>query len=84
MLEPGFSRGNPKEEMLIKKTRPDDFIAELKHVDAILKGERGDSGISLECGLDTMLVVAAAHLSNREGRRVLIDYSKGYSLDALV
>ena len=75
--------GRPKEEMLIKKTRPDDFIAELKHLDEALKGTRGDSGISLECGLDTMLVVAAAHLSNREGRRVLIDYSKGYSLDAL-
>lgn len=75
--------GNPKEEMLIKKTRPDDFIAELKHVDAILKGEQSGSGISLECGLDTMLVVAAAHLSNSTGRRVYIDYSKGYSQDAL-
>lgn len=75
--------GKPKEELLIKKTRPDDFIAELKHVDAILKGEQKDSGISLECGLDTMLVVAAAHLSNRTGQRVLIDYSKGYSMDAL-
>jgi len=75
--------GNPKEELLIKKTRPDDFIAELKHIDAILKGEQGDSGISLECGLDTMLVVAAAHLSNRQGQRILIDYRKGYSLDAL-
>lgn len=75
--------GNPEDELLIEKTRPDDFIAELKHVDETLKGVRGDSGISLECGLDTMLVVAAAHISNREGRRVLIDYSKGYSLDAL-
>jgi predicted dehydrogenase len=75
--------GNPKEELLIEKTRPDDFIAELKHIDAILKGEQSDSGISLECGLDTMLVIAAAHLSNLQGQRVLIDYSKGYSLDAL-
>jgi predicted dehydrogenase len=75
--------GNPKEELLIKKTRPDDFIAELKHIEAVLKGDLGDSGISLECGLDTMLVVAAAHLSNRQGQRVLIDYSKGYSQDAL-
>ena len=75
--------GTPKEELLIKKTRPDDFIAELKHVDAILKGEQSDSGISLECGLDTMLVVAAAHLSNSLGQRIFIDYSKGYSQDAL-
>jgi predicted dehydrogenase len=75
--------GNPREEMLFKKTRPDDFIAELKHVDAILKGEQKNSAISLECGLDTMLVVAAAHLANRHGRRVFIDYTKGYSAAAL-
>lgn len=75
--------GNPQEEMLFKKTRPDDFIAELKHIDAILKDGQGQSSISLECGLDTMLIVAAAHLANDRGRRVHIDYQKGYSLDAL-
>ena len=74
---------NPQEEMLFKKTRPDDFIAELKHVESILKGGQGKSSISLECGLDTMLIVAAAHLANSRGRRVRIDYAKGYSLDAL-
>ena len=75
--------GSQKEEMVIKKTRPDDFIAELKHLDAVLAGKQKNSAISLECGVDTMLVVAAAHLSNRQGRRVLIDYGKGCSLDAL-
>jgi predicted dehydrogenase len=75
--------GNPKEELLFKKTRPDDFIAELKHVDAILKKEQGNNAISLECGFDTMLVIAAAHLSHRHGRRVFIDYGKGCSLQAL-
>jgi predicted dehydrogenase len=75
--------GNPCEEMVFKKTRPDDFIAELKHVDAVLRGELENSPLSLECGLDTMLVVTAAHISNRHGRRVLIDYGKGYSLAAL-
>jgi len=68
---------------LFKRTRPDDFIAELKHLEAILKGGQGKSSISLECGLDTMLIVAAAHLANRQGQRVMIDYAKGYSLDAL-
>ena len=75
--------GKPKEEVSFKKTRPDDFIIELEHIDTILKGAGGTSDISLECGLNTMLVVAAAHISNREGRRMYIDYSKGYSLDAL-
>ena len=75
--------GEAKEDLLFKKTRPDDFIAELKHVDAVLKGEQKNCSISLECGLDTMLVVAAAHLSSRHGRNVSIDYGKGYSLDAL-
>ena len=51
--------------------------------EAILRGEEGKSSISLECGLDTMLIVAAAHLANSQGRRALIDYDKGYSLDAL-
>ena len=75
--------GKPKEEVLFKKTRPDDFIIELKHLETVLNDAQGASDISLECGLDTMLVVAAAHISNREARRVYIDYSKGYSLDAL-
>jgi len=75
--------GNPKQEMVFKKTRPDDFIAELKHVEAILKGGQDTSSISLECGLDTMLIVAAAHLANSKGQRVKIDYAKGYSLEAL-
>jgi hypothetical protein len=30
-----------------------------------------------------MLIIAAAHLANSRGQRVLIDYKKGYSLDAL-
>jgi predicted dehydrogenase len=75
-----------KEEVVFKKTRPDDFIAELKHLEKALDGASGvstESPLSLESGLETMLVVAAAHLSNRHGRRVLIDYSKGYSLKAL-
>jgi len=75
--------GNLEESQLFKKTRPDDFITELKHIEATLNDPQQNTIISLECGLETMLVVAAAHISNREGRRVYIDYSKGYSVDAL-
>ena len=71
------------ESTIIEKTRPDDFIAELGHIESVLEG-RDDSGILLldRC-LDTMLVVAAAHLSAAEGRCVKIDYSAGYTPAAL-
>ncbi|MEN8688314.1 MAG: Gfo/Idh/MocA family oxidoreductase [Desulfuromonadales bacterium] len=72
-----------QEEVVFKKTRPDDFIAELKHLQTALEGGAKESPLGLECGLDTMLVVAAAHLANRHGQKVLIDYNKGYSLNAL-
>ncbi|MDD5131496.1 MAG: Gfo/Idh/MocA family oxidoreductase [bacterium] len=71
-----------KNEALIKKTRPDDFITELKHIEKTL--QTGDpSPIALERGLDTMLVVAAAHKSTKEKRTVIIDYQKGYTGKAL-
>jgi predicted dehydrogenase len=82
----------PCKEM-IDKTRPDDFKGEIDHIDQILNGasdtlggeEVGikDSPIALERGLDTMLVVAAAHLSNQEGKTVKIHYEKGHQRDAL-
>ncbi|KPQ16043.1 MAG: putative dehydrogenase [Rhodobacteraceae bacterium HLUCCO18] len=66
----------------ISKTRPDDFIRELGHIDACLENG-ANSPISLDRGLDTMLVIAAAHLSDSTGRRVGIDYSKGCRPEAL-
>jgi predicted dehydrogenase len=70
-------------EQKVSKTRPDDFIEELKHIDAALNSDSAQSPISLSRGLDTMLVVAAAHLSHQTGRRVRIDYSAGYGPNAL-
>lgn len=69
-------------ERLFEKTRPQDFIQELTHLDACLR-QGTASPISMERGLDTMLVVAAAHRSVRDRRTVVIDYSKGYSAAAL-
>ncbi len=67
---------------LIEKSRPDDFIRELRHIAAAV--ETGDaSPIGLERGLDTMLVIAAAHKSAREARAVAIDYGAGYAASAL-
>lgn len=65
------------------KTRPDDFVEELKHIATALEMKAANSPISLARGLDTMLVIAAAHLSNESGRRVAIDYSKGWTRAAL-
>ena len=67
----------------IKKTRPDDFIEELKHVEAVLEGCSDALSIGLDRGLDTMLVIAAAHRSAQEKRSVQIDYESGCSVEAL-
>ena len=68
----------------LAKTRPDDFKGEIDHIGEILNGSfTGDSPISMERGLDTMLLVAAAHASHQHGRVVKINYEKGYRLDAI-
>lgn len=73
-----------EEVRIFPKTRPDDFKGEIEHIGEILGGSsQDDSPISLERGLDVMLVIAACHLSSREGKRVWIDYDMGYTLEAL-
>ena len=71
------------QKTLIHKTRPDDFIWELKHLQHFLSGKIAHSGIALEQGLDTMMVIAAAHLSAQNQRAVAIDYARGYVPEAL-
>jgi predicted dehydrogenase len=75
--------GKPEEVLPLPKRRPDDFIRELEHIEADLRTDGSDSGIRLERGLDTMLVVAASHRSEQQGRRVRLDYQQGYTLEAL-
>jgi len=72
-------------EDFFPKKRPDDFYAETLHIQDLLDGKVDivDSPISLERGLDTMLVVAAVFKSFKEGKTIKIDYSKGYSKEAL-
>lgn len=73
------------QETLIAKTRPDDFIRELRHIaDAVADGDAAASPISLERGADTMLVVAAAHRSAQTRRTVRIDYDAGAVPAALI
>ena len=70
-------------EHFFPKTRPDDFIQELRHIESAIQRDPAASPLSMTRGLDTMLVIAAAHRSARERRTVSIDYSAGYTLEAL-
>ena len=87
--QPGVDRvdwktgGHDTQFRTIQKTRPDDFIWELQHVEDVMTGKTKESVLSLERGLETMLVVAAAHLSSAKKRTVRIDYRKGYTPEAL-
>jgi predicted dehydrogenase len=64
-----------REEIFIfDKTRPDDFINELKHIELMVKSRNFNSPISLKNGLDTMRVLSAAHKSNDEKKIVFVDY----------
>lgn len=74
--------GQQTSEQVFEKTRPMDFIAELNHLEDVLAGNK-PSPISIEAGLDTMLVIAAAHLSAQSGQKVKIDYAAGYTQNAL-
>jgi len=76
--------GEDAQEEIFTKTRPDDFIQEMRHIETALNSAAAMSPISLARGLDTMLVIAAAHKSASLGRTVGIDYTKGYVPEALV
>jgi predicted dehydrogenase len=68
----------------ISKTRPDDFVEELNHIEAVLaSGDAAKSPIAIERGLDSMLIVAACHKSSAAGRTVQIDYGRSYVESAI-
>ena len=66
-------------KQLFPKSRPDDFKSEIEHVHGILRGDTKDSPVSLQRGLDTMLVIAAAYESNRINKGVPIHCGQGYT-----
>lgn len=81
-LRYGNVRGEVQEK-LIPKNRPDDFKGEINHIMDIIEGKVVESPISLERGLETMLVVAAAHISHRNKKTVKINFETGYCLEAI-
>jgi predicted dehydrogenase len=77
--------GKPVETAEFPKTRPDDFRYEIDHIEQLLSDPSLANGspIHLHRGLETMLVIAAAHRSAAAKRPVYIDYSKGWTESAL-
>jgi predicted dehydrogenase len=68
---------------LIAKTRADDFKAEVAHLEEVLSGKVRNSPLALERGLDTQMVIAAIFRSHATGRRVTINWNRGYRPEAL-
>ena len=77
--EPGvdavkYQAGNePAQTLRFPKTRPDDFIRELQHIDAAMKSP-AQSPLRLERGIETMRVIAAAHESHARGSRITLNH----------
>jgi predicted dehydrogenase len=77
--------GSATQQTGFPKTRPDDFKGEIDHIERLLNGTDAPtaSPIHLHRGLETMLVIAAAHMSARAKRPVYIDYTSGWTEKAL-
>jgi len=67
--------GSPERVERLAKTRPDDFRGEVAHLGALLDDPGLASPLSLEAGIETMRVIAAALLSAHQGRVVPVDYT---------
>lgn len=74
--------GREREVIEIAKTRPEDFIQELEHIDRHIDNAAA-SPISLQRGFETLVVVAAAHEAERIGGRVHVKYEFESGLGAL-
>ena len=70
--------GEDAHSVRIERTRPDDFIEELKAIESHLSGEIDSLAITLDRGLDSMLVIAAAHEAAAARREMTIDFGLGY------
>jgi predicted dehydrogenase len=71
------------EEYDFPKTRPDDFIQEMNHLEEVMAGRMKESPTSLTRGLETMLVVAAAYESGRQQRPYRINYQTGLAYESI-
>jgi predicted dehydrogenase len=77
--------GEPWLERFVK-TRPDDFFLEMQHIGQTMAGGTAAaqaSPLAYGRGLDTLLILAAVHMSAEHKRSVFIDKSKGCRQAAL-
>ena len=58
--------------MEYKKTRPEDFIEEVKHIQDVIEGKIENTPISLEYGLDTMMVIVICLKNIRNQWKLII------------
>tara|TARA_Y100000590_G_scaffold304549_1_gene343426 strand:+ start:1705 stop:2823 length:1119 start_codon:yes stop_codon:yes gene_type:complete len=66
-----------------EKTRPDDFYDELNHIEEY-NTNSSKSPLSIHNGLETMLIISAAHISGSNlNKSVKINYSKGYTNNSI-
>jgi predicted dehydrogenase len=72
-------RGQDPVTETVSKTRPDDFVLELEHIFAVMARQGHAQDLSVERGLDTMMLIAAAHKSSQQGRSIVLDWDKAYS-----
>ena len=55
------------EKFEFPKTRPDDFVRELRHIEYHIRKKNSESPLSIQSGVETMELVAAAHRSSQTG-----------------
>lgn len=67
------SIGSKKEIKIITKTRADDFMEELMHIEEVMEsGLSANSPISINNGIETMKIIRAVHESQASGMKVKI------------
>ncbi|MBM3272761.1 Gfo/Idh/MocA family oxidoreductase [Candidatus Kaiserbacteria bacterium] len=62
------------QKIVIEKTRAEEFLREAQHIDDLITGrvQYSDSPIALAHGIETALILEAAHRSHAEGKRKTI------------
>jgi predicted dehydrogenase len=70
-----YFKNGTQNSQLISKTRPDDFLGEIKHIISLANGQETNSPLDLELGIQTMQILIAAHHSFASKRTCHIDYN---------
>ncbi len=73
LIQPKIGDGK---KIVIQKTRTEEFLKEAEHIADLISGavQYKDSPIRFEHGIETALILDAAHRSNAQGNRISIDY----------